>query len=113
MEQVRAQESRIYFFEQVPCIPCMGNMGCLKEPKAIVARFEHLPVDQGPSRAGRNDIVEAKVSFDDQNVYFYVRTREPLSPPSGPWARRSPNSTRWSSPQASRMRAALVAMRVW
>ncbi|MHB8901011.1 MAG: hypothetical protein ACYC6Y_19865, partial [Thermoguttaceae bacterium] len=30
------------------------------------------------------DIVEAKVTFDGQNVYFYVRTRQPLSPPAGP-----------------------------
>ena len=29
---------------------------------------------------GRNDIVAAKVSWDEANVYFYVRTREPLSP---------------------------------
>ena len=29
---------------------------------------------------GRNDIVAAKVSWDDTSVYFYVRTREPLSP---------------------------------
>jgi hypothetical protein len=31
---------------------------------------------------GRNDIVSAKVSWDEQRVYFYVRTREPLSPSS-------------------------------
>lgn len=29
---------------------------------------------------GRNDLVAAKVSFDERNVYFYVRTREPLTP---------------------------------
>lgn len=29
---------------------------------------------------GRNDIVAAKVSWDEQRVYFYVRTREPLLP---------------------------------
>lgn len=28
---------------------------------------------------GRNDIVAAKVSFDDDHVYFYVRTREQLT----------------------------------
>jgi hypothetical protein len=32
---------------------------------------------------GRNDIVAAKVSFDKRRVNFYVRTSEPLTPPSG------------------------------
>ena len=32
---------------------------------------------------GRNDIVAAKVSLDKRRVYFYVRTREPLTQPSG------------------------------
>jgi hypothetical protein len=32
---------------------------------------------------GRNDIIAAKVSMDTTNVYFYVRTREALSPCSG------------------------------
>ncbi len=31
------------------------------------------------NRTGRNDIVASKVSFDDQYVYFYVRTREKLT----------------------------------
>jgi hypothetical protein len=29
---------------------------------------------------GRNDIVATKVSWDEHDVYFYVRTRQPLSP---------------------------------
>ena len=33
------------------------------------------------NHTGRNDIVAAKVSYDQQNVYFYVRTREPSPPP--------------------------------
>ena len=33
---------------------------------------------------GRNDIAAAKVSWDAANVYFYVRTREPLTPCTGP-----------------------------
>ena len=33
---------------------------------------------------GRNDIVSAKVSCDENNVYFYVRTRPPLTPPTDP-----------------------------
>jgi hypothetical protein len=33
---------------------------------------------------GRNDIVAAKVSFDERNVYFYARTRETLPPPADP-----------------------------
>ncbi len=32
------------------------------------------------NHTGRNDIVAAKVSGDATNVYFYVRTREPLTP---------------------------------
>jgi len=33
---------------------------------------------------GRNDIVAAKVSWDRDNVYLYVRTHEPLTPRSDP-----------------------------
>ena len=42
--------------------------------------------DAGPyvNQTGRNDIVVAKVSYDSQYVYFYVRTRDPLSPRSDP-----------------------------
>ncbi len=36
------------------------------------------------NQTGRNDIVEAKVSFDEQNVYFYVRTREKLTTADAP-----------------------------
>ncbi len=32
------------------------------------------------NQSGRNDIVSAKVSYDEQHIYFYVRTREPISP---------------------------------
>lgn len=35
------------------------------------------------NNSGRNDIVAAKVAYDAANVYFYVRTRQPLTPPSG------------------------------
>nr|MDQ2731592.1 hypothetical protein [Armatimonadota bacterium] len=33
---------------------------------------------------GRNDIVAAKVSYDRDNIYFYVRTREKISPYTDP-----------------------------
>ncbi|MCX6903300.1 MAG: hypothetical protein NTW03_07450, partial [Verrucomicrobia bacterium] len=36
------------------------------------------------NKTGRNDIVAAKASCDAANVYFYVRTREPLSPCADP-----------------------------
>ena len=36
------------------------------------------------NRTGRNDIVAAKVSADAANVFFYVRTREPISSCSDP-----------------------------
>ncbi|MCA9157200.1 MAG: hypothetical protein KDA72_02665 [Planctomycetales bacterium] len=36
------------------------------------------------NQTGRNDIVAAKVSFDDKQVYFYVRTQQPLTSASEP-----------------------------
>ena len=36
------------------------------------------------NKTGRNDIVVAKVSADATNIYFYVRTSEPLSPSTDP-----------------------------
>lgn len=33
---------------------------------------------------GRNDLVAAKVSWDARNVYFYIRTRQAITPPSDP-----------------------------
>ena len=32
------------------------------------------------NRTGRNDIVESRVTYDRENLYFYVRTARPLSP---------------------------------
>jgi hypothetical protein len=36
------------------------------------------------NQTGRNDLVVMKVSYDRQNLYFYARTREALSPSTGP-----------------------------
>jgi hypothetical protein len=36
------------------------------------------------NRTGRNDIVAAKVSYDERDVYFYVRARDPLTPSTDP-----------------------------
>lgn len=36
------------------------------------------------NETGRNDIVAAKVSFDDEHVYFYVQTQQPLTSASEP-----------------------------
>lgn len=39
-------------------------------------------------RTGRHDFVACKVARDDANVYFYVRTRQPIAPagiPAGMW----------------------------
>ncbi|HEX2971726.1 MAG TPA: hypothetical protein VHP11_05305, partial [Tepidisphaeraceae bacterium] len=36
------------------------------------------------NHTGRNDIIAAKVSRDDQNIQFYVRTRESLTPSTDP-----------------------------
>jgi len=35
------------------------------------------------NRTGRNDLLAAKVSADATNIYFYVRTGEPLTPATG------------------------------
>ena len=52
---------------------------------------ETLPRDFGgagglhyTNRTGRNDLVAFKVARDNKNVYFYARTREPISPSSAP-----------------------------
>jgi hypothetical protein len=40
------------------------------------------------NRSGRNDLVEMKVASDKDNIYFYLRTREPIKPqerPRGLW----------------------------
>ena len=40
------------------------------------------------SRSGRNDFVSLKVARDDRFIYFYARTREPITPWSDPgWMR--------------------------
>ena len=36
------------------------------------------------NRTGRNDIVAAKVSYDAENIYFYVHTHAPLTPHTDP-----------------------------
>jgi len=36
------------------------------------------------NRTGRNDLAVAKVARDDENVYFYIRTRSPISPRTDP-----------------------------
>ena len=36
------------------------------------------------NQTGRNDLVAAKVSYDAETVYFYVRTQEPLTPRTDP-----------------------------
>jgi hypothetical protein len=40
------------------------------------------------NNTGRNDIVSAKVSYDAANIYFYVRTKDALTPSTDPdWMR--------------------------
>jgi hypothetical protein len=36
------------------------------------------------NETGRNDIILSKVAFDDQNISFYVKTAQPLSPSTDP-----------------------------
>ncbi len=35
------------------------------------------------NQTGRNDIIEARVARDDENLYFYVKCAAPITPPSG------------------------------
>jgi hypothetical protein len=45
-------------------------------------------IEKYVNNSGRNDIIEARVSSDKRNVYFYVKTKEALtSPQSGDWMR--------------------------
>jgi hypothetical protein len=60
--------------------------------KTVAPEFASVPGETGPrdhdgvaglhyaDRSGRNDVVACKVARDRKNVYFYVRTREPLTP---------------------------------
>ena len=36
------------------------------------------------NKTGRNDLVIAKVSYDSQNIYFYIRTKDNMSPNTDP-----------------------------
>jgi len=36
------------------------------------------------NQTGRNDLIAAKVSYDATNVYFYIRTKEAITPPTDP-----------------------------
>jgi hypothetical protein len=35
------------------------------------------------NHTGRNDLVAAKVAYDEATVWFYVRTKDPITPPTG------------------------------
>ena len=79
------------------CRPCERNRsrstatsrtGRISEPEfrddiGDPVRRDHAgwsPPSRYIDQTGRNDIVAAKVAYDDANICFYVRTREPLSP---------------------------------
>ncbi len=36
------------------------------------------------NKTGRNDIIISKVSYDGENIYFYVRTKDPMTPNTDP-----------------------------
>jgi hypothetical protein len=42
------------------------------------------PKTRYTNTTGRNDLVAAKVSYDAQNVYFYIRTKNPITPATDP-----------------------------
>ena len=66
---------------------------------AIKCTYDHYEGGKNRDSAGwkgyhytnntfRNDIVQAKAAYDDENIYFYVRTTEKLSPETDPdWMR--------------------------
>jgi hypothetical protein len=37
------------------------------------------------NRSGRNDLIVAKISRDADNVHFYIRARDPITPPGEHW----------------------------
>ncbi len=39
--------------------------------------------EQYVNHTGRNDLVAAKVAYDDSTVWFYMRTNDPITPPTG------------------------------
>ena len=101
--QLAANVRRYKGVRTVPPIPFkpIKMDGRFDDWKGIEPEFRDAIGDTAPRNApgaaqagpyvnttGRNDIVSAKVSFDAQNVYFYVRTRGTLSPHTDPdWMR--------------------------
>ena len=84
-----------------PIVPIMPQPitidGCLEDWKEVQPEYRDTVGDpvrrdyrgwgsdmRYVNRTGRNDLVQAKVSFDEENVYFYVRTREQLTAASDP-----------------------------
>jgi hypothetical protein len=64
--------------------------------KDVAPRFDDDPDDTLPrdfdgtggthytNRTGRNDLLAAKVAHDAKSVFFHIRTREPITPRTGP-----------------------------
>lgn len=52
--------------------------------ETIARDFEGAGGLRYTNRTGRNDLVAAKVARDEKNVYFHVRTREPITSPTDP-----------------------------
>ncbi|WP_449436252.1 hypothetical protein [Pedobacter steynii] len=41
-------------------------------------------INEYVNNTGRNDIVESRITSDERNVYFYVKTKDPLTPWDSP-----------------------------
>ncbi|MEJ2902135.1 hypothetical protein WAE58_06855 [Pedobacter panaciterrae] len=41
-------------------------------------------INEYVNNTGRNDIIESRITSDQQNVYFYVKTKDPLTPSDSP-----------------------------
>lgn len=58
-----------------------------RDPQGDVLHRDWPGYDPGvhyTDATGRNDIVESRVAYDEENIYFYVATAEPLTPHTDP-----------------------------
>jgi hypothetical protein len=94
--------SGVRSFKGVPAIPAVSARpiqvdGRFDEWKAVEPEFLDTCGDTAPrnhagvgkagpyvDKSGRNDLVGAKVSWDEANIYYYVRTRQPITPHTDP-----------------------------
>ena len=65
-------------------IPSYRTISTMPEMSATATMMALGTKQHYTNDTGRNDIVEAKVACDAKFIYFYVRTHDPLTPPTDP-----------------------------